>query len=87
MQQFLDWYKTYSINVAGDMFTVLQSCAYFEKELWFELVNIMWRKHVKYIHNDIFNPFRAGNLQYAARVCEVHNLAKYLPPPSIKGRE
>ena len=52
----------------------------------------MWKKHrsviqdhVKYIHNDIVKPFRFGILQYSERVHEMHNLAKYLPPPSKKG--
>ena len=52
----------------------------------------MWRKHpsvfqdhVKYVYNDIVKPFRVEILKYNRRVREMHDLAKYLPPPSIKG--
>ena len=53
----------------------------------------MWRKHqsvyqdhLKYIHNDIVKPFRVGIIRYAERVQEMHGLAKYLPPPPMKGK-
>ena len=46
-----------------------------------------FQDHVKYIHNDILNTFRVGILQYYERVCKMHDLAKYLPPPSVKGRK
>ena len=72
----------------------LPSCTYFEKELWFKLVNRMRRKqrsilqdHIKYIHNGIVKPFRVGIIQYTGRVYETHDLAKYLLPPSIEGQE
>ena len=52
----------------------------------------MWRRHLsvyqtnlKYICNDIVNSFRVKILRYAERVIEMHDLARYLPPPSIKG--
>ena len=47
----------------------------------------IFQDHVKYIHNNIVNPFMVRILQYAERVWELHNLAKYLPPPSMKGDE
>ena len=52
----------------------------------------MWRKdqnvyqdHMKYVHNDIVKPFKVKILRYAERVHEMHDLAKYLRPPSKKG--
>ena len=52
----------------------------------------MWRKHrsvfydhVKYIHNDIAKPFRLGIIQYAEYIREMHDIAKYLPPPFEEG--
>ena len=56
------------------------------------MVKCMWRKHrtvyhyhLKYICNDIVKLFCVRNLRYAERVQEMHDLAKCLPPPSIKG--
>ena len=40
---------------------------------------------MKYICNGIVNPFKVKILRYAERVIEMHDLAKYLPPPSMKG--
>ena len=72
MEQFRDWEKVDSINVSGDLFTGPYYCTYFENDFWFDLRIIMWRKHsstfqnhLKYIHNDIVNPFRVVILQYA----------------------
>ena len=31
-------------------------------------------------------PFKVKNLRYDERVREMHNLAKYLSPPSMKGK-
>ena len=52
----------------------------------------MWRKHwsgyhdhMKYIHNNIVKPFKVKILRYTERVCDMNDLAKYLPPPSMKG--
>ena len=52
----------------------------------------MWRKHrslyqdhMKYVRNDIVKPFKVKILRYSERVCEMHDLANYLPPPSMKG--
>ena len=54
----------------------------------------MWRKHqstfqdhVKYTHNDIVKPFSFSIPQFSEQVREMHNLAKYLPPPLMKGGE
>ena len=53
----------------------------------------MWRKHhsfyqdhMKYVRNDIVKPFKVKFLRYADRVRELHDLAKYLPTPSMKGQ-
>ena len=71
-----------------------ERCAYFEKEFWFKFGKSMWRKkrsifqdHVKYLHNDIVNPFRVGITQYAEHVRDMHYLAKYLPPTLMKRDE
>ena len=51
----------------------------------------MWNKHrskfqdhIKYIHNNIVNPFWVRIIQYTERVYEMHYLANYLPPLSMK---
>ena len=41
--------------------------------------------HVKYIHYDILKPFSVSILQYAECVRQMHELDKYLTPPSNKG--
>ena len=53
----------------------------------------MWKKyrsvlqyHVKYIHNDIVKPFQVVILHYAEIIQDTHDLSKYLPPPSMKGK-
>ena len=40
---------------------------------------------MKYVCNNILKPFKVKILWYTERVCEIHDLAKYLPPPSMKG--
>ena len=45
----------------------------------------VFQDHVKYIHNDIVKPIRFRILHYNDRVREMHDLEKYLPPPSTKG--
>ena len=88
MEHLLNLDKVYDINGTGSLFNGMERCAYFEKELWFELGNITWWKDrptfkelVKYIHNDIVNPLRVGILHYTERIHEIHDLSKYLPPP------
>ena len=41
---------------------------------------------MKYVCNDILKPFKVKILRYSKRVCEINDLAKYLPPPSMKGK-
>ena len=43
-------------------------------------------RNMKYIHNDIVKPFKVKILCYAERVHDMHNLAKYLHPPSMRGK-
>ena len=40
---------------------------------------------MKYILDDIVKPFKFKILRYDKRVQETHDLAKYLPPPLMKG--
>ena len=40
---------------------------------------------MEYVRNDIVKPFKIKIIRYANHVCDMHDLAKYLPPPSIKG--
>ena len=40
---------------------------------------------MKYVHNDIVKPFKVKILRYAERVHDMHDLAKYLSIPLIKG--
>ena len=54
----------------------------------------MWSKcrsifqvRVNYIHNDTVNTFGLFIIHYSERVRDMHNLAKYLPPPSNEGCE
>ena len=41
---------------------------------------------MKYVHNDIVKPFKVKILRYSERVHEMHDLAKYLPTLSMKGK-
>ena len=52
----------------------------------------MWRKHrslyqyhMKYVCDDIVKPFNVKIIRSSERMHETHDLAKYLPPPSMKG--
>ena len=40
---------------------------------------------MKYVCNDIVKPFKVKILCYAKSVREMHELAKYLPSPYMKG--
>ena len=40
---------------------------------------------MKYVCNDIVKPFKVKILHYVERLCEMYDLAKYLPPPWMKG--
>ena len=90
-EQLWVWEKLDGVDTAGDVYLGADRCLEFEKEIWFKLGKIMWKKHcsifqdhVKYIHNDIFKTFRVGILQYAKHFCEMQDLAKYLLPPLMK---
>ena len=39
---------------------------------------------MNYVHNYIVKPLKVKILQYSERVSEIHNIAKDLPPPSMK---
>ena len=41
---------------------------------------------MKYFCNYIVKPFKVKIIRYAERVREMHDLAKYLPPPLMKGK-
>ena len=47
---------------------------------------IVFQDHLKYICNDIVKPFYVVIFPYAERVQEMHDLAKHLPPPLMKGK-
>ena len=94
MEHLWNWDKVDGRDAEGDPTSGAENCTYFEKELWFELGKSMWMKHrslfqdhVKYIHNDIVNPLRSGILQDAEHISEMHDIAKFLPPPPKKGDE
>ena len=91
MEQLWDWSNVYAIGILGYPISGSERCTYFDKELWFKLGNIMWRKHlilfqehVKYIHNDILELFRVVILQYAEHTCKIHDQGNYLPPHLMK---
>ena len=41
--------------------------------------------NMKYVRNDIVKPFKVKILRYVELMIEMHDLEKYLPPPSMKG--
>ena len=66
------WSKKYGTGYDWGAYLGLDKFVDLEKELWFELVKCMWRKHrsfyqdhLKYIFNYIVKPFRVGILRYA----------------------
>ena len=46
----------------------------------------VYQDHLKYIRNDILKPSCVEIIRYTKRAMDMHKLAKYLPPPSMKGR-
>ena len=71
----------------------MYKCINFDKELWFELGKCIWRKHhsvfrdqLKYICNDIVNPFCVEIFHYAEHVQDIHDLPKHLSSPLMKGK-
>ena len=86
------WDKTDTTGYDGHPFLAQDKCVNFERELWFELGKCVWRKkwsiyqdHMKYIQNEIVKPLKFKNFCYAECVHEMHDLAKHLPPPPMKG--
>ena len=91
-EYFWTWAKMDTTGYVGHPYLSIDKCVDFERKLWFKLGKCMWRKnrsvyqdHIKYGHNDIMKPFKVKMLRYAKRVREMHDLAKYLPQPSMKG--
>ena len=91
-EDFWTWVKLDTIGYDGHSYLAIDKFFDFERELWFVFGKCMWRKHwivyqdyMKYVRNDIVKPFRVKILRYAKCVQEMHELAKYLPPPSMKG--
>ena len=76
MEQFWNCHKVDGRYAAEDPISGAERWSYFEKKLWFELVNSIWKKHwslfmvhLKYIHNYIVKPFSVVIIQYDERVC------------------
>ena len=91
-EQLWTWDKEYRLGDDGDAYLGLNKYVNFEKDIWLELVKCSWRKqrsifhyHLKYICNDIVKLLWVEILRYAMRVQDMHDLAKCLPPPSMKG--
>ena len=81
-----------TIGYDGLPYLAINKCVDYKRELWFDLRKCMWRKHLsvyqdhmKYVRNDIVKPFKVKILRYAKRVQDMHELAKHLPPPPMKG--
>ena len=92
IDNFWTWIKIKGFGYDGDAYLLLYKGVDFEKEIWLEFGNIMRRKHrsvfqvhLKYVCNDIVKPFRVVILHYTESVEEMHDLSKYIPPPSMKG--
>ena len=89
---FWTWAKSDGLVYDRDSYRIMYNFVKFEKEIWFKLVKDMWRKHrsifqdyLKYIRNNIVKPFCVRICCYAYRVQDMYDLAKNLPPPSMKG--
>ena len=92
IEDFWTGEKSDTIGYDGHAYLGINKCVEFERELWFDVEKCMWRKnqsvyqdHMKYVRNDIVKPFKVKTLRYAKRVREIHELAKYLPTPLMKG--
>ena len=44
----------------------------------------VYQDHMNYVCNDIVKPFTVRIIHYAKSVLDMHDLAKYLPPPLMK---
>ena len=89
---FWTWDKIDGVGYDGDAYLGLDKCVNFEKEIWFDLGKAMRRKHrsvfqnhLKYISNGIVKPFYVKIIHYSERVVDMHDLAKQLPTPLMKG--
>ena len=92
MEKFWTWEKLYGVDAGGDVYLGVDRCLDFEKDIWSELGNSMWKKHwsvlqyhVKQNHNDIVKPFRVGILHQSERIREMHDLEMKLPAALTKG--
>ena len=45
----------------------------------------VYQDHMKYVRNGIVKPFKVKILRYAEHVLDMHEQAKHLPSPSMKG--
>ena len=91
-EDFWTWTKIDTTVYDGYTYLDIDMWVNFERELWFELGNWMWRKHrsvyqdhMMYVRNYILKPFKVKTPRYAKRMHGMHDLAKYLTPPSMKG--
>ena len=91
-EEFWTWSKSDGLSYDGDAYLVMNKFVGFKKDIWFKLVNHMWRKqlsvfkgHLKYIFNNIVKPFCVRIFSYTERAQEMHELANHLPPLLIKG--
>ena len=89
---FWTWAKTGTAGYDGHAYLGMDKWFNFEKDICFELGKWMCRKHwsvyqdhLEYICNGSVKPFRVGILCYFNWVREMHDLAKYLSPPSMRG--
>ena len=69
-EDFWTWEKSDTIRYDGHAYLAINNCVDFERELWFELVKCMWRKHrsvyqyhMKYVRNDTVKPFKVKILR------------------------
>ena len=93
MEKLQTWAKACGFNSEFGPIIGEYQCKYFEGELCFELLNFILRKHrsvfqehIKYIHDNILNPFRLSILQYSERVRQMYDIDKVLPPhPKKRG--
>ena len=93
MEDFWSWPNIDIMGYDGHPLLAWYKCVNFESELWFELEKFIWINHrsvyqynMKYICNDIVKPFKVKILHYSECVTQMHDLAKYLTPPSMKGK-
>ena len=89
---FWTWVKTDTTGYYGHYYLARGKCIELKRGLWLYLGKCMWRnhqsayqEHMKYVCNVIVKPFKVKTLCYTKRVREMHELAKYLLPPSMKG--